>query len=158
MTQKEKQELWIAICGYLPHGVIFDYNEQIVYGFDWLNIQNQILTITNRFSTSIEEVRPYLRPISKMTNKEKDKLLTKLVGKKYKNLFKVRSDGRVVEVDDRTKKTWDSVDGIHFEYVDFCPNTIKTYMEFMYSHHLDIHGLIKKGLALEATKEMYETT
>lgn len=104
-----------------------------------------------------EKVKPYLRSLKNMTDDEKDELLTKLVGKRHKHLFKIKKNGEVAEIDDRKAKQWNSIENMHFEYICFTPKSINTYMEFMYSHHFDINGLIKKGLALEAPVDMYKT-
>lgn len=39
------------------------------------------------------------------------------------------------------------------EYYDM--KTMLSYFEFLNSHHFDYHGLIEKGLALEAPEGMY---
>lgn len=112
---------------------------------------------TTDVSPSNELFKPYLRSLKYMTDDEKDELLTKLVGKRHKHLFKIKKNGEVVEIDDRKTKQWNNIENMHFEYICFTPKSINAYMEFMYSHHFDINGLIKKGLAIEAPADMYKT-
>jgi hypothetical protein len=71
MTQEEKELLLKDLCGRLAYGVIlFDnlYN-RVLYGVDWFNPINGILTTGDK-STTIEEIKPYLRPMSSMTKEE----------------------------------------------------------------------------------------
>lgn len=71
MTQEEKELLLEDICTRLPYGVIlFDnlYN-RVLYGVDWFNPINGILTTGDK-STQIEEIKPYLRSMSSMTEEE----------------------------------------------------------------------------------------
>ena len=145
------------LCRRLPYGAKVDVDGKVR---SLVGLLEELVSagydINDFDDYALDDVKPYLRPVSSMTVEEKDALLTKLTGKKHKHLFKVKRDGRVVETDDRMCKTWRSVDAMRFDYIDFCPKTIGIYTTFMYAHHFDIDNLIRKGLALKAPQGMYE--
>jgi hypothetical protein len=74
-------------------------------------------------------IKPYLRPMSSMTEEEE---------KEYKTI-----------------SIWGEVRESKSHYTDICP-TIEGY-DWLNAHHFDYRGLIEKGLALEAPEGMYET-
>ena len=85
-----------------------------------------------RFIRDIEEIRPYLRPMSSMTKEERFELL---------------------------KKTMQLALQSSLGLSEFVPNTaVSAAFEIDYynAHHFDYRGLIEKGLALEAKEGMYK--
>ncbi len=78
-------------------------------------------------------VRPYLRSMSSMTEEEWFTL---------REWIHIGSDGK-------GKICFDGFRSISAE------DTTKA-IDYLNSHHLDYHGLIEKGLALEAPKDMYK--
>lgn len=124
MTQEEKQLLLKDLCARLPYGVRADgypwITPELVCGItqDSVNLQGSWV--------KIENVKPYLRPMSSMTEEEQDEFL---------DLIIPVDGGKAVVEEDKIEK----------------------YNEFIYSHHLDICGLIPKGFALEAEEGMYKT-
>lgn len=84
------------------------------------------------YSSEIRYVRPFLRPLSGMTEAEKKELGDTLVRLEMKQLEK--SGGFTV----------DSAEASTFE------------INFYRSHHLDYTGLIEKGLAIVAPLDMYK--
>ena len=81
------------------------------------------------FDTSIWKVKPYLRPLSSMTEEEVEEYET-LVGR----------DENVAEYIfvDRHESDQDCLCG---------------YVDWLNAHHFDYRGLIPKGLAIEVTEE-----
>jgi hypothetical protein len=83
----------------------------------------------------IEEIKPYLRPLSSMTQEECTQLFV-LLPKHYviyqDQIHNLGENGKIL------------------------PEHIETIIDFYNSHHLDWRGLIPKGLALEAPKDMYK--
>lgn len=73
---------------------------------------------------TIEDIKPYLRPMSSMTKEERD------------------------EYDSKRKHICD-------EYNRYCFDTIES-IDWLNAHHFDYRGLIRMGLAIEVTEEMYE--
>ena len=125
MTQEEKQELIIALCGYLPYKCKGKYeivrileSETKIERFDG-ELDSNVLD----YDFEYENFKPYLRPMSSMTEEE----------------------GREVRI------LWneDFVDKISIYHC--YPKTTNFYNK----HHLDYRGLIEKGLALEAPEGMY---
>lgn len=81
MTKKQKQLLVKALCGYLPYGLKICKVKPSFLKEDGLHIQDAqgidlVLTIvlTNTFAR-VEDMKPYLRPMSSMTEKERAKYL-----------------------------------------------------------------------------------
>ena len=137
MTQEEKQLLLKDLCARLPYGVkILEGPVIIETLFNISKVDNDYMVnsesddMYNGFPISI--VKPYLRPMSSMTEEEAD-IINKLVYDKEDSFLSPISIWVINESD---------VD----KYIDFC-----------LSHHLDFRGLIEKGLALEAPEGMYKT-
>ena len=90
-------------------------------------------TITTKlavFAYKPEYVKPYLRPMSSMTEEEREHL---------QSLHNIISDENYE--DGYSPAAWE---------------TISEFNNYCHEHHLDNIGLIGKGLALEAPKNMYE--
>lgn len=88
---------------------------------------------------NIGEFKPYLRSLSSITEEEKRELSKKYVWDISCGQIKIRyhSDGYW---DNNTK----------------CPTSeYLRLFDWLNMHHFDYHGLIEKGLALEAPKGMY---
>lgn len=147
MTNEEKQLLLIDLCPRLPYGVMLYHSTQdkpfellkirrrwyksykednvelAVNGKYCENIINDHFTLS-RFST----LKPYLRPMSSMTEEEK---------KEWERDY---SFG-VVKIPTSNNE--------YFEIPDYYE------LEWLNEHHFDYRGLIEKGLALEAPEGMY---
>jgi hypothetical protein len=125
MTKEDKQLLLQDLCARLPYGVICDiYN-------DTCTIREKLLFAgISRFADDTICVRPYLRPMSSMTEEEKYEL-TK---------YAIIGDGHIAGVD----------------FVDWIQRKdVPNYMDFLNSHYFDYRGLIGMGLAIEAPEGMY---
>ena len=87
-----------------------------------------------------EFLKPYLRPLSDMTEEEK-----KEIEKDY--IFAICGDS--IRIAYHSEGYWDlDTDTWSNDYLDL--------IEWLNSHHFDYRGLIKKGLALVAPKDMYQ--
>lgn len=73
MTQEEKQLLLVDLCARLPYGVKVQYDNGI-YNIDYISaLYEEIkLDIPDNYTIGISEIKPYLRPMSSMTEEEKD--------------------------------------------------------------------------------------
>lgn len=113
------------LCGRLPFGV----------RMKGVNEDFELSTSTppERLSYVLNsaDFKPYLRPMSSMTDEEK---------KEWHDTFDNVYD-YVPEADDYDDN-WHEEPGI------------ESY-DYLISHHFDYRGLIPKGLALEATEDMY---
>lgn len=129
MTQEEKELLFKDLCSRLPYRPIvhakWSYRE--TDGTIKHNEADRKLEINDFYA--IWDVRPYLRPMSSMTGKEKDTLQL---------LHDVICDENYG--DGYSPTAWDTIT----EWEDYCN-----------SRHFDYRGLIEKGLALEAPEGMY---
>jgi hypothetical protein len=95
-----------------------------------------------------EKVKPYLRPMSSMTEEEKEELLNLLFDKEAK-YFYIDEEGLI-----DGKTSYLMKEGLN--YPAFCPINIVLYTDWLNAHHFDYRGLIEKGLAFEAPEGMYE--
>lgn len=141
MKPEDKQLLLIDTCARLPYGVIvrgvfINYNTdkgKILYEECDRRLDYQDM---NRY----ESLKTYLRTMSSMTEEER------------KNF--IECAGYEVE---------ESENGRHYDYYlkDFCGTKDEPYanadaIDWLNAHHFDYRGLIKKGLAIEAPKDMYK--
>ena len=76
MTQEEKQLLLIDLCARLPHEtwVQYDGKEWLVtgYGHGRVSLLPSVFSSVGGPCPLVEEVRPYLRPMSSMTEEEEN--------------------------------------------------------------------------------------
>ena len=118
MTEKEKDLLIKDLCARLPYGVKVNNEIQgdfVIYGI----CENYIFARTpiSHVDFSIEKIKPYLFPLSSMTE-EQSKEYHELIG----GMFGTSAL-------------------INFEILE----------DFFHKNHFDYRGLIKKGLAIDAT-------
>lgn len=152
MTQEYKELLIKDLSCRIPYGVIVNIN----------GISNVKLTSVSWYGEvgvddgstylyPISEVRPYLFPLSSMTEEEKEDLLNYVVGKDSK-YFEVCDDVSI------TDKSPDVQDFKSFDkkWINFNPNTTSRYIEWFLKNHFDFCDLIQKGLALTAPDGMYK--
>lgn len=85
-----------------------------------------------------EKVKPYLRPMSSMTEEEKEEISQKL---NYE--FYVDEDAALCAEDERHRIRLD---------------LIEVYIDWLNKNHFDYRGFIEKGLAIEAVEGMYNIT
>lgn len=73
MTQEEKELLLADLTARLPCGVKVQYNNEI-YNIDYISVlyEEVKLDIPDNYTIGISEVKPYLRPMSSMTDEEKE--------------------------------------------------------------------------------------
>lgn len=149
MTKEEKGLLLEDICRRLPYKVKFNVLDPLLGNItvipytviDLRDFRCYIEGSKNEQLYSIEQIKPYLRPLSSITEREKKDLLKRLF-KERSNLFLIDNEGIIESIDNTVWAT-------------FYPRNIKIYVDFMNSHHIDYNDLIKKGLALKAPKGIY---
>ena len=118
MTQEDKELLLKELCARLPYGVKVKVK---YYDDNWrlLAIYTNGTTYATRdigypIETCFEDCKPYLFPLSSMTEEQNKEWL-----------YTLSSDYHIT-----------------YDTVDWCNK-----------NHFDYHGLIEKGLAIDATKE-----
>ncbi len=154
MTQEEKQLLLKDISTRLPYKVTCSITKKgVVRELKPMNNGismpvNQVCDITliktlntdiiNDFVNDNIVLKPYLRPMSSMTEEERKELSIIL---NYE--FYVDDDFALAAEDDR-----------HRIRLELCEG----YIDWLIAHRFDYRGLIPMGLALEALKGMYNST
>ena len=130
MTQEEKELLLIDLSARLPYNTLISIadNRFQCYG---VHLNSHLIAEIEKWD-AWNNIKPYLRPMSSMTEKERNE---------YDRFVFTRHH----EWDGHSK---------HTEYVEL--EDINEYFEFLNSHHFDYRGLIKMGLALEAPEGMYK--
>ena len=140
MTKEEKQLLLVDLCARLPFEVKVQYltggDKTYICNVDQISIKSQCVGIAEIGHTiftwrTIDRIKPYLRPMSSMTEEEKHELL------KF----------GVVNLDKGNNA------------IDVCCVGFENHAKvqnYLNSIHVDYRGLIEKGLALEAIEGMYK--
>lgn len=131
MIQEEEDLLKKVLCEMLPygvmvHGVFLNYNKETN------KIQYEYCDREFSFEDlrRMETLKPYLRPMSSMTNDERFEYLDFLK-------VEIQDGGWVSE-----------------NYVVSLAD-MPMLIDWLNAHHFDYKGLIKKGLAIEAPEGMY---
>ena len=133
MTQEDKELLLKDLCARLPYGVKFACNKNVytAKGLDLIVTDEgdweYAVTAKGIAPIEIDFIKPYLLPLSSMTEKQK---------REY-NFWK------------------HEVPICHYEYGDVVEE-IELYdspesIEYLIENHFDYRGLIPKGIALDAT-------
>ncbi len=144
MTKEEKQLLLKDLCARLPYGTYAHHKNfpntkfKVIAVFDdgRIGVTENEIPLT---PTSINECKPYLRPMSSMTEEEREEL--EGIFREYDNPCTVDEDGCLS----------------FYGGNDFLsPEDLEIYIDFCNQHHFDYRGLIDKGLALEAPEDMYD--
>ena len=151
MTKENRRLLLIEICARLPYGVkaqhnnkkeIFGAIEQIEAEGDIdLSYYDEDTEMWKLCCTSIDNIKPYLRPMSSMTEEERVE---------YRKAFE--KDFAILE---------DSIDApIAYKYSDgmiVSDRVLFNEIDWLNKKMFDFRGLIPMGLALEAKEDMYKT-
>lgn len=131
ITQKEKELLLRDLSARLPYGVVCkgvtvdinvvkdEYENREVEGL-LTNIGYDYCTLGIMTECELNTIKPYLRPMSSMTEEEK-----------------------------KTDEMFFNEDGL-------LNTSIDTYLDWLLVNHFDYRGLIPRGLAIEATEDMYD--
>ena len=134
MTKEEKQLLLVDLSARLPYGVKFNYG-----GYDGCDYKVVIITSTFINDFPIEDCKPYLRPMSSMTEEEFENL-KEYSGLKYDQL-------------DLT-----SFQNGAYKILDFYLNEVPSgavirVFDWLNKYHFDYRDLIQMGLAIAVTKD-----
>ena len=150
MTQEQKQLLIKDLCGRLPYGVnILHVKEEIIGILHTLDFHmgnnaegKQELMCTMPFfckdNGPIEEFRPYLYPLSSMTNEQRKEF--------YEAIRPVIIEG--FKEDGTLDYDKDNEDRPVTQKL-VAPNSVEA--DWLNAHHFDYRGLIEQGLAIDAT-------
>ena len=152
MTQEEKQLLLIDLCARLPYGVMvsvqggefdsYKYPYQLTavskFGFDsFCKVYHPIFIPFG--APKVEDFKPYLRPMSSMTEEEFEDL------KSYSGLIYSQLD--LASYQNGTYKCLD------FYLSEIPSDVVILVFNWLNKNHFDYRGLIERGLAIEVTEE-----
>ena len=130
MTQKNKDLLLKDLCARLPYNV-----KCCIYNFYRDEWEDETITINNLSELidtfSISEIKPYLFPMSSMTEEQREELK-----REYCNI-----------ACDNIKKMFANPDESHL----YSSKSSSFEIDWFNKHHIDYRGLIPMGLANDAT-------
>lgn len=153
MTQKDKNLLLKDFCARLPYGVKGLHREQvhIITNMDGCSLYPSIQVDGYDAWFPVETFKPYLRPLSSMTEEEK-KGLERLIDEKLNRNTDQEDDEWTpwVLYDTTGIKNYIGGERFYFDEMGFI-------YDWLNAHHFDYRGLIEKNLALEAPEGMYKT-
>ena len=146
MTEKDKELLLKDLCTRLPYGVKVNINSSIeeqnsMKLFD-VDLDSETIGVSNDKwvfraipiiddEDEVKVIKPYLRPMSSMTDDERRALLK----------------WGTVGLDENGKV---------FDVYPYGMKRNMAVIDFLNARHFDYRGLIEKGLALEAPEGMYK--
>ena len=144
MTQEDKELLLKDLCARLPYGVKVKtpYNDAILRGIvDRKGVKTTIDytdIVTDKQTYPIKYIKPYLRPMSSMTEEE-EKEIQEIIGDPDNACIIRKTDGL---------ELW-------LNFIDTDPtiwvDTIFEVQDYLNKNHFDYRGLIPMGLAIDAT-------
>lgn len=137
MTQEEKELILKDICGRLPYGVMCEesrHGSSRIREID--TVEETVYCDDFDEYVVIENIKPYLRPVSSMTEEECD-MVEEIIGDKC--IFDFMSNGDIV-----------------LKQGQFSQNKLAKLYDYYNSIHVDYRGLIEQGLANEAPEGMYK--
>ena len=143
MTEEQRQLLIKDLCGRLPYGVnILHVKDGIIGVLSTISIyvegREQKLKCSIPFfgedNVPIEEFKPYLFPLSSMTNEQMEKIEEILIGHNPYIVFDFLTYGDIV-----------------FHQANVSVKAFAELMQLFDKEMLDYRGLIEQGLAIDAT-------
>lgn len=153
MTQEEKQLLLKDLCARLPyHGLICQTNKgkgtlisvECSFGEDLVYVDFGRSEAEEFDLNDGDTVKPYLRPMSSMTEEEQEEF-GNLVG-----LWKYNCGGSIRFVNHLPNLSGEFAKTLVSEII------IANAIDWLNKHHFDFRGLIEEGLALESPEDMYK--
>lgn len=146
MNKEDKELLLKDLCARLPYGVVCAdryVDEKFVNKWNVLAIDgtfgNEFVQVcisnceeTYGYKTSITNIKPYLFPLSSMTEKQKEELKDEISKQTEILIERMKNDDCGIDCGK-----------YHFH------STLE--LEWLLKNHFDFRGLIEKGLAVDAT-------
>ena len=133
MTPEEKDLLLKDLCGRLPYKVKIQVNNTIET-LESVRVPDSAVEYRLFYASNIENVKPYLYPLSSMTEEQK---YTCPIG--------------VGELENFIKKD-------NWGVLTISPNEIIPFVSWLNKNHFDYRGLIEKGFAIDSTNlNIYNT-
>lgn len=160
MKQEDKILLLTDLCARLPYNVKVHYDRIPPSGWKMsdTHVDGYLSSIEPNWSIAngyqpqiicsgtlcgIGDVKPYLRPMSSMTKEEKEEVEVLIFGEWFaQDSGKVDGEGWIEIL-------------ANYDVSGIDPGFCSDYIDWLNAHHFDYRGLIEKGLAIEAPKDMY---
>ena len=149
MTTEEKELLLKDLCSRLPYGVKFEHTDKhtlceilsITPIYDYGNVIYFDDAINHPKKCSIDEVKPYLFPLSSMTEEQAKELF---------NIFGLvcpSTEEDYIKINECTGITFFLCQGFDVE------THLDKLIDWLNKNHFDYRGLIEKELAIDATNK-----
>ena len=136
MKQEEKDLLLKDICTRLPYELKISVNDK-VEKVDGVNVLDNTIEYGSWLSSEVEEVKPYLFPLSSMTEEQYNEMQT-ISGKDCMEHMEIEKEWR---------------NNSPFTHLPLYQHRV---IEFFHKYHFDYRGLIPMGLVIDATgKNIY---
>ena len=137
MKQEDKKELLLKdLSCRIPYGIIVNVDGKYNARLESVNRYYEVeVGVVSTDVYTISDVRPYLFPLSSMTDEMMEEL-------NAEGFFKYR--GTITNVSHIERK-----EGEIYTYIDI--ESMSFLTEFFHSHHIDYQELIEKGLAIDCT-------
>ena len=151
MTQEDKQLLLKDLCARLPYGVKvriesdWFYDEREPYD---TALKSEVL---GHLIADVYSVKPYLRPMSSMTDDEREGFWYSVLDMNWREYLYCEDDNEEME----TAPFPFTENGCGFYLDNFYLHDSFAVIDWLNAHHFDYRELIEKGLALEAPEGMY---
>jgi len=137
MTQEDKKLLFKDLSARLPYHVrVKVWLKDGTTEEGALDLEHNYADVLRDafYYNEIVDIKPYLRPMTSMTEEEKEYIRNKYF----------YEDG------------WDSWNDLLHDYYHLINvKEIPEFMEWIYAHHFDYRNLIERKLAIEAPEDMY---
>ena len=134
MTQENKELLLRDLCARLPYGVKVQYMNNI-FVIDYVSSYEEVkLDIPDNWTVGVSEVKPYLFPLSSLTEEQRNNICELLLDtqKKFSPYGEINTKG---------------CDNLFISSI----KQSNVLINYCLTNHLDINGLIEEGLAIDAT-------
>lgn len=150
MKPEDKQLVFQDLCARLPYGVkaqVLGWDEEkgeveVPLKIYSINTDGYVYFETNDYGVNylpVEDVRPYLRPLSSMTEEEKRTL---------QSFYPMSFGNQYLDLDKEKIELYECNSTMEF-YLDDSVQMV----DFCKKNHLDCYGLIKKDLAIKVTED-----
>ena len=134
MTQEEKDLILKDLCTRVPYDVKVQYMNNI-FVIDYVSSYEEVkLDIPDNYTAGISEVKPYLFPLSSLTEEQRNTISQLLL----------EAQIEFPPYGELNTKGCDNLFVCSIKQANVLIN-------YCLANHLDINGLIEKGLALDAT-------
>lgn len=150
MDRKEMYMVLADISARLPYGMIFQYGGKDYYLLENINYSKDYSYVLLN-GLPFSDCKPCLRSMRSMTKAEKEELLVYVLGKDGATRFTIAGNS-IKPKNEKTQK----LENFELNWINFNGKNVTKYSEWMNLHHFDWHGLINKGLAVEAPEGMYK--